>query len=660
MTTAWPSRRLQDLLGIDLPFVQAPMAGASLSAMAIAVSEAGALGSLPCAMLTPEQAGRELDAIRSGTRKPFNVNFFCHRPPRADAAAEGAWRRRLAPYYAEFGLDPAAAATGATRTPFDESMCALVEERRPRVVSFHFGLPDDALLERVRKTGARILSSATTVEEARWLEGRGCDAIIAQGLEAGGHRGVFLTADLQTQLGTFSLVPLIASAVKVPVIAAGGIMDGRGIAAAFALGASGVQLGTAYLFCPESTISAAHRALLSQQDGHTAVTNVMTGRPARGILTRLMREVGPMSPDAPAFPLAGAAVAPLRAAAEARGSGDFSPLWAGQAFQLGRPQGAAELTRTLAEEALAHLAALAPPGPSQPGTSAAIWRTQIERSGMTPVGMTARWIAASRAVETERDDAIFRDPLARDLAGEEGFAMRRAISGMVTTVDDRDPQLAIRTRFFDDALDAWAGEGATQVLMLAAGMNSRAFRLEWPDGTVLYEVDRADVFDRKEKILERLGVRPRCERRVVGADVAGDWVSALLKAGFDPGRATTVLAEGLVMYLEEAAAQRLFETLRGLVPAGSRLGMDIVNRDMLTSAYTATFIKTLEEAGCPWKFGVASPEAFLQQHGWSGTLTQPGDAEANYGIWPFPPIPSAIPDMPRTFFVRAVRAGASV
>src|SRR5262249_3330714 len=163
-------------------------------------------------------------------------------------------------------------------SPFDEAMCALVEEYRPRVVSFHFGLPEDGLLDRVRKTGARILSSATTVDEAKWLEARGCDAIIAQGLEAGGHRGLFLTDDLTTQRPRLALVPLIVNAVKVPVIAAGGIMDGRGIAAAFALGADGVQIGTAYLFCPEASISSAHREALQRADTPTVVTNVISGR----------------------------------------------------------------------------------------------------------------------------------------------------------------------------------------------------------------------------------------------------------------------------------------------------------------------------------------------------------------------------------------------
>ena len=355
MTSPWPVQRLQELFGIQHPIVQAPMAGANLSAMAIAVSEAGGLGSLPCAMLNADGVRREVAAIRSATAKPFNLNFFCHRSVDVDPAVADTWRARLAPYYAEFGIDAATPAPGPSRAPFDDVMCAVVEECRPAVVSFHFGLPDAPLLDRVRSTGAKILSSATTVAEARWLEDHGCEAIIAQALEAGGHRGLFLTDDLSSQLPLFALLPLVVAAVKVPVIAAGGIMDGRGAAAALALGAAGVQLGTAYLFCPEATITGAYRQALRNRDAHTVVTNVISGRPARGLVTRLIQEVGPISPLAPPFPHASAAIAPLRAAAEARNSGDFSPLWAGQAFALGREMGAAELTNVIADETLARL-----------------------------------------------------------------------------------------------------------------------------------------------------------------------------------------------------------------------------------------------------------------------------------------------------------------
>jgi nitronate monooxygenase len=352
----WPDRRVLDLFGLEHPILQAPMAGSTFAEMAIAVSAAGGLGAHPCALLTGAQVREQMELIRSKTDRPYNVNFFCHRPPAADPAREERWRQRLAGYYAELGLDPAMPLASSARAAFDGAACELVEELRPAVVSFHFGLPDDRLLARVHATGAKVVSSATTVDEARWLADRGCDAIIAQGYEAGGHRGVFLEEDVATQVGTMALVPQVVDAVRVPVIAAGGIGDARGIVAAFALGASAVQLGTAYLFCPEARLSAPYRsALRGARDHHTALTNVFTGRPARGIVNRLVREVGPMSEAAPAFPLAGGAIAPLRAASEARGIGDFSPLWAGQAAAFGRELPAGELTRALAEEALARL-----------------------------------------------------------------------------------------------------------------------------------------------------------------------------------------------------------------------------------------------------------------------------------------------------------------
>ena len=339
---------LQDLLGIELPLIQAPMAGVQASALAIAVSNAGGLGSLPCAMLAPEAQRAELEKIHAQTTRPYNVNFFCHRPPEPDAAREATWRAALAPYYLEYGIDAATIPAGPGRRPFDAAAAELLAEFKPPVVSFHFGLPDETLLARVRGWGARILSSATTVDEARWLEARGVDVIIAQGLEAGGHRGIFLSEDLSTQVGTFALLPQIVRAVNVPVVAAGGIADAAGVRAALALGAAGVQLGTAYLLCPEATTSAVHRAALqSEAARHTALTNLYTGRPARGILTRLMREQGPLSPLAPAFPLATAAVAPLRAQAEAAGRGDFTPLWAGQNTSGCRAVPAAQLTREL-------------------------------------------------------------------------------------------------------------------------------------------------------------------------------------------------------------------------------------------------------------------------------------------------------------------------
>lgn len=339
---------LQDLLGIELPIVQAPMAGVQGSALAIAVSNAGGLGSLPCAMLGLDAMRNELAAIKTQTGRPFNVNFFCHVPPTPNAEREAAWRAALSPYYQEFGIDADAIPTGPGRAPFSSDAAEVLGEFRPAVVSFHFGLPSADLLARVKAWGSKILSSATTVDEARWLEAHGVDAVIAQGLEAGGHRGMFLSENLNTQVGTFALLPQIVRAVKLPVIAAGGIADAKGVAAAMALGAAGVQVGTAYLLCPEATTSSVHRAALKSESArHTALTNLYTGRPARGIVNRFIRERGPLNAAAPAFPLATSAIAPLRAKAESRGSGDFSPLWSGQNASGCKEVPAAQLTREL-------------------------------------------------------------------------------------------------------------------------------------------------------------------------------------------------------------------------------------------------------------------------------------------------------------------------
>ena len=341
--------RLSEVLGIEVPLIQAPMAGVQGAKLAAAVSGAGALGSLPCAMLTLEQMRTELGTLKA-TGRPYNVNFFCHAQTAPSQEREAAWRAVLAPYYREFGIDPATVPAGPGRTPFSAEAAAILEAFQPAVVSFHFGLPAAELVTRVKSWGSKVLCSATTVEEALWLESRGVDAVIAQGVEAGGHRGIFLSEDLTTQLGTFALLPQVAASVKIPVIAAGGIADVAGIRAAMALGASGVQIGTAYLLCPEATTSAVHRAALKHafDRRHTALTNLFTGRPARGIVNRIMRELGPMSAAPPAFPLATAAIAPLRAKAEARGSGDFSPLWSGQNASGCREIPAADLTRELA------------------------------------------------------------------------------------------------------------------------------------------------------------------------------------------------------------------------------------------------------------------------------------------------------------------------
>ena len=356
----WPDRRIVDLFKIEAPILLAPMAGVIDAEIAIAVAEGGGLASIPCAMLSAEKAREQVNIFRQRIRAPINLNFFCHTAVDADPAREAVWRQRLAPYYRELGLDPDAPINAANRAPFDAAFCAVVEELRPEAVSFHFGLPEAALLKRVKATGAIVLASATIVREAVWLEQNGADIVIAQGAEAGGHRGMFLTDNVAEQPGTFSLVPQVVDATKVPVIAAGGIADGRGIAAAFALGASGVQVGSAYLRCPESRVTAPARAALAQAgDDSTVITNVMTGRPARGVANRAMREVGPISADAPAFPHAATALGPLKQAAEKQGRVDFTNLWAGQAIGLSREIPAADLTRQLAADAQARMTRLA-------------------------------------------------------------------------------------------------------------------------------------------------------------------------------------------------------------------------------------------------------------------------------------------------------------
>jgi nitronate monooxygenase len=346
----WPNRRFLDLVGSEHPIIQAPMAGAGGVELCIAAIEGGALGSLPCAMLSPEQVRQQVAEVRAKTDRPFALNFFCHSMPKQ--IDDSAWRALLKPYYEEFAVEPGNG--GALRLPFDEEMCGVVEELRPSVVSFHFGMPPPHLLGRVKRAGAVMIGNATTVEEALWLEQRGADAIIAQGFEAGGHTGRFLGSDPAEALGLFALLPQVVDAASVPVIAAGGIGDARGIAAAFVLGASAVQLGTAYLHTPEARISDTHRQRLSE--GKTIFTNLMTGGLARGLHGRLVDELGPVRSEAPPYPLASTALAPIRAAAEKQGEYGFGPMWAGQAAPLGRQLPAAELTRELARDALAILA----------------------------------------------------------------------------------------------------------------------------------------------------------------------------------------------------------------------------------------------------------------------------------------------------------------
>jgi nitronate monooxygenase len=353
-----PDQRSLEMFDIELPILLAPMAGPGHWELAAAVTQAAGLGALPCAMLNADQIRAEWGMIRKATSGPVNLNFFCHTPPVSDPQCQAAWRERLEKYYRELAIQSKGG--GANRAPFDEAMCRIVEELHPKVVSFHFGLPDRKLLDRVKSAGSKVISSATNVREAKWLEENGCDAVIAQGFEAGGHRGIFLTTEVSTQVGTLALVPQVVDAVKVPVIAAGGIADGRGIAAAFALGASAVQIGSAYLFCPEARLIPAHRqALHAAGDDASVITNVFTGRPGRGIVNKAIKELGVMSAEAPPFPLAAGPLAPLRAEAEKRGSTDFSPLWFGQAGALSREMPATELTRKLADDAMNVLKTLA-------------------------------------------------------------------------------------------------------------------------------------------------------------------------------------------------------------------------------------------------------------------------------------------------------------
>jgi nitronate monooxygenase len=360
----WPNHRLVDLLGIEHPLVLAPMAGLGTVELAAAVCAGGGLGSIGCVGLQPERVMQAVDKLRTLTNKPINTNFFCHSAARADPAREANWRDRLAPYYDEFGLDLSHPTGQSEILPFNDALCRAVEQVKPKVVSFHFGLPEPALLARVKAAGCRVMASATTVAEAHWLEARGADVIIAQGCEAGGHRGMFLAANLEeeaaSQPSTLALVPQIVDAVGVPVVAAGAIADGRGIAAAFALGAAGVQIGTAYLFCPEAAISPLYRDALRQARADTTVlTDVFSGRPARALSNRLTRELDQLQGMTPDFPTAMLALAPLRKKAEQQGSREFSPHWAGQAAPLGKEMPAEALTRALAESALERFRQLA-------------------------------------------------------------------------------------------------------------------------------------------------------------------------------------------------------------------------------------------------------------------------------------------------------------
>ncbi len=339
----------KNLFDLEFPIIQAPMAGVQDHHLVVAVSEAGGMGSLPCGMLSAEQVAEELAAIQQKTSKPYSVNFFCHDMPEPSAVVNDNWTAVLQRYYDEFDVDSSKKSNAPLRLPFSVEMLDVLNEFKPAVVSFHFGLPEEKLLEGVRATGAKILSSATTVEEAVYLESRAVDGIIAQGAEAGGHRGMFLHSDVTTQLGTFALLPQIVDRVRLPVFAAGGIADARGVKAAIELGASAVQIGTSYLLCDELSTSAVHKAALkSEQRFETALTNLFSGKPARGIVNRFMLEFGPMNELVPEFPFAAAAVAGLKASAERTSKNDFTPLWSGQNNSGCKEISGAEMTRRLA------------------------------------------------------------------------------------------------------------------------------------------------------------------------------------------------------------------------------------------------------------------------------------------------------------------------
>ncbi|MGF1706864.1 NAD(P)H-dependent flavin oxidoreductase [Enterovibrio baiacu] len=340
---------LKPLLGTELPIIQAPMAGVQGSELAIAVCRAGGLGSLPCGMLTIEQILDETQRIRQATPRPYNLNFFCHSMPAYNTQIHARWQQCLAPYFDEVDEQCVPNPHGASRMPFNHDIADAIEPLRPPVISFHFGLPERGLLKRVKSWGTRVLSSATTVEEARWLEANGADAVIAQGSEAGGHRGMFLSTDLSLQSPMSTLVAQMVESVSIPVIAAGGIGNHRDVLQALALGASAVQIGTSYMLCTEAKTSALHRAAIQDsKGGDTAITNIFSGRPARGIMNRAMTELGCINDLAPTFPYSSIEMGQLRGHFEKLGKSDFSPLWSGENMTGCKEVSAETLTRELA------------------------------------------------------------------------------------------------------------------------------------------------------------------------------------------------------------------------------------------------------------------------------------------------------------------------
>ena len=351
----WPSNRLQHLFGIEHPIVQAPMAGASTPAMAIAVANEGGLGSLGCAMMPPEELRTAAAEVAAATNRAINFNFFVHTEPDLAAYDPSTMQRALAPFYEEYGLEaPPAPALGAPG--FSDATLDVLLALSPKVVSFHFGLPSADSIEALKRAGAKLIGCATNVAEARALEDGGMDAIVAQGAEAGGHRGAFIGAPHENDMGTIALVPMVADAVRVPVIAAGGIFDGRGVAAAFKLGADGAQIGTAFLRAPQSAVSPLHKqALADHPDNATRLTRLFSGRPARSVRNRLMDELGAQEHATAPFPTQRGLVAPLAVAAARRGKADFMPLWSGQGGPRAQEASTAKIFAQIRDQALALL-----------------------------------------------------------------------------------------------------------------------------------------------------------------------------------------------------------------------------------------------------------------------------------------------------------------
>ncbi|MEP5729498.1 MAG: nitronate monooxygenase [Sulfitobacter sp.] len=332
-------------IGAKYPLIQAPMAGAQDEELAIAVSQSGGIGSIPCAGLTPERLKASADRFHKATSGPVNLNFFCHKVVERDPQREAIWLRELAPFYDAHALTPDYPKTGFSRA-LDEEMVKVVCTLNPAIASFHFGLPKTEYLDRIRTSGAKIIATATTIKEALFLEEQGCDAVIAQGREAGGHQGAFLASENPLRQSTMDLVHQISSAVVIPVIAAGGIADIVSIRAAIDAGASGVQIGTRFLKSPEARITPLHRSFLEgNEDLDTEITNVFTGRPARGFVNKLVRELGPINPNVQTFPLAISALAPLKSATA--GTADFTSLWAGQNWKTGDAKPAKQIVKQL-------------------------------------------------------------------------------------------------------------------------------------------------------------------------------------------------------------------------------------------------------------------------------------------------------------------------